>query len=536
MKRRAAPYLLAVLLLIAGFASLHLYNATWDEAVGDVFFGQRYLSFFTSFDAKYLDFGADPYPPAYKPDLRTVPFRYRPWEHYPVASTLATLSGRLFSSTGLLDPFDGYHAFNLLIGAAFLILFYRFVESRAGALAALAATLLLFLSPRIFGDVMANVKDFSEMVFFTVTAGAFAVALERGRPPLLLASGVLLGIALGTKANALFIPPVVVLYLAARGIPPAWRGRERLLIASLLGAFAIGVAVFFLSWPYLWSNPYETLRLNLRYIALRKGASESWKTSNPFLMLALTMPPAFLLAFLAGLVPLVRRLRTRDPFAALAASIIVVVCARLAVPSAVNFDGVRHFLELFPPLAAVGGLGIAFLAEKLRQPLLKGALAAAFIAPILVAEVRVHPFETAYWNVFVGGLEGAMRDDIPQAGDYWAGSYRLGIRWLNEHAEPNALLAVPIAEHAVRVVAPYRLRPDILLVHITTPSNAKVKRDILDRFYAASRTRPAYVMFILRHDWANEVVYDSVRSFQEMAVWKVDGVPVMAIYRVTPKR
>ena len=94
MMRRLVPFALAGLLLAAGFASLHQYNAAWDEAVGDLFFGQRYLSFFTSFDTKYLHFMEDPYLAGFRPDLRFAPFRWRPWEHYPVASTLATISSQ----------------------------------------------------------------------------------------------------------------------------------------------------------------------------------------------------------------------------------------------------------------------------------------------------------------------------------------------------------------------------------------------------------------------------------------------------------
>jgi hypothetical protein len=534
MTRRLLPYALAALVLVAGFASLHQYNVTWDEGLGDLFFGQRYLSFFTSFDAKYLEFMENPYPAGYTPDLRNSPFRWRPWEHYPVASTLATISSRVFTSLRLLDPFDGYHAFNLLFGAAFLVFFYRLLEETAGLLAALAATLLLFLAPRIFGDLMANVKDFSEMVFFSVTAAAFAIAVERRSARLLMAAGVLLGLALGTKANALFIPPIVILYLVLR------RTRDWRLVAWVFGAFALGVAVFFAVWPYLWHNPAGALLQNLQYIALRKSDTAEWRTSNPVAMIALTMPPAFLLAFGIGLIPLARRVRAREPLALMIASLLAVVGARLALPAAVNFDGIRHFLEVFPAMAAVGGLGVAFLADSIsrrvqRPALVATLLLASFIGPIAAAEIRVHPFETAYWNLFAGGIEGAMRDQIPQAGDYWAGSYRLGLRWLNDHAEPNALLAVPIAEHAVRIVAPYRLRPDIMLIHITTPANTKVKRDILERFYAASRTRPAYVMFVFRQDWANEVVFDSIRDFQPVAVWRVDGAPLLAIFRVTRK-
>lgn len=552
MTRRLLPYALAALTLVAGFASLHQYNATWDEAVGDLFFGQRYLSFFTSFDTKYLEFMANPYPAGYKPDLGSAPFRWRPWEHYPVASTLATISSRLFTALGLLDPFDGYHAFNLLFGAAFLLFFYRLLEKNAGTLTAFAATLLLYLSPRIFGDLMANVKDVSEMMFFSVTVATFAIALERRNPRLMLLAGVLLGLSLGTKANALFIPPIVVLYVVLRhfGSNAAASSTEKpanapisslKLLAWLLVAFALGVAVFFLIWPYLWSNPYEAIRRNLRYIALRKQLTPQWQTSNPFAMIGMTMPPSFLLAFAIGLVPLARRVRRREPLALMLVSILAVVGVRLALPSAVNFDGIRHFLELFPPMATIGGMGIAFLADGIsqrvqRQALVTSALLAAFIGPIAIAEVHVHPFESAYWNTFAGGIEGAMRSQIPQAGDYWAGSYRLGMNWLNEHAEPNALLAVPIAEHAVRIVAPYRLRPDITLIHITTPSNAKVNADVLAQFYAASRTRPAYVMFIFRQDWANEVVFDSVRKFQPVAVWQLDGVPLMAIFRIPQVR
>src|SRR5207248_7275686 len=145
------------------------------------------------------------YPADFRPDLSSSPFRFRPWEHYPVASTLATATSRLFAP--LLDPFDGYHAFNLLIGAAFLILFYRFVESEWGTLAATTSALLLFLAPRLAADALANVKDFSEMVFFSATAILFYFAVERKSVGLLLISGVVWGFALGTKANALFLPP-----------------------------------------------------------------------------------------------------------------------------------------------------------------------------------------------------------------------------------------------------------------------------------------------------------------------------------------
>ena len=109
------PLLAVILLLIAGFLSLSSYSVTWDEALGDLFFGQRYLSFFTSLDPQYLDFDADPYPEGRIPDLGLSPFRHKPWEYYPLANTLAAaVSAVLSRGLRLLDPFDGYHAFKVL--------------------------------------------------------------------------------------------------------------------------------------------------------------------------------------------------------------------------------------------------------------------------------------------------------------------------------------------------------------------------------------------------------------------------------------
>jgi hypothetical protein len=519
--KRATPYLLAAAVLAAGFVGIHQTNVTWDEAVGDLFFGQRYFSFFTTFDARYLDFRADPYPPGYVPDVRASFLRIRPWEHYPVASTLATAASRLFMALHLLDPFDGYHAFNVLLAAAFLIVFYRFVEDGAERIAAIAATLLLFLAPRIAADTLSNVKDYAEMVFFSAALILLWRAVERDCLPLLFASGIVAGLALGTKANALFLPPIALAFTL-------WRGVSKRAVAFLAIWLAVMGLVFFASWPYLWNHPIDAIVRNAHYLLLRQTYIRPSDTAGPFAMIALTTPPVFLLAIAVGLVPLAQRLRRRDSFAILLACWIGVVALRLMAPASVNFDGVRHFLELFPPLAAVAGLGVASFGRW------KALAAAVAVVPVAIALAFVHPFETTYWNVFAGGLDGAMRRQIPQASDYWAASYRVGLRWLDEHAPPNALLAVPIAEHTVRMVAPFRLRGDIHLVHLTNPWSPRIDQNALAALRQASAQRPVYVMFVFRRDWSNELMVESINRYPRVQVWQVDGAPVLAIFRMVP--
>ena len=163
------------------------------------------------------------------------------------------------------------------------------------------------------------------------------------------------------------------------------------------------------------------------------------------------------------------------------------------------------------------------------------AFITAVIALAMLAELTVHPFETAYWNNFGGGLAGALKRKEPQAGDYWATSYRLGLRWLNANAPENSILVVPIAEHTVRIVAPYRLRSDIQLAHVTNAWSPRVLQPAWSEVRAAANERPVFVMFILRRDWANEIVSESFREFQPVAGWNVRGAPVLLIFRVTRK-
>ncbi|RMH16928.1 MAG: hypothetical protein D6696_17120 [Acidobacteria bacterium] len=547
------------LLLIAGlwafvFPNLDQYGVTWDEALGDFFFGERYLSFFTSFDPAYLDFLSDPYPPERRPDLERSPFRDRPWEYYPVANVLAAAtSAVLYRWLGWLDPFDGFHAVNPLLAALLIAVFLPFLRRRFGASAALAALVLLLSAPRVFCHLMANVKDFPSMVAFTVAAVALFGAYEAGSARRLVAGGVLWGLALGTKANALFLPFVLALVLLvdlARGtVPRAWRGRLRWLVAGSLGAGAAGAATMVAAWPYLWADPIGRFGAHLRYVGLRKEFIRPEDAAPVIEAVLLTTPPAFLLLVAAGLVPCLRRAWRGDRAAVLVLVWPLVVLGRYLLPAAVNFDGVRHFLELFPPLAAIAGLGAASVTAAVarrvpgrreegrgggsspgRRPL-AAALLALLLVPGVAATLGSHPFQIAYWNLFAGGPAGAYARGLPQAGDYWGMSYRQGIDWLNEHAAPGAALAVPVIEHAVYLVAPERLREDVELLHLTTPYSPRLLREGLERLRRESRRRPVYVMFVERREWMNDLMLECLLTRTPVAAWQLDGAPLLYVYR-----
>lgn len=542
MRRYAAPVGLAVLLLLLGFPALDCYNVTWDEALGDFFFGERYLSFFATLDVAYLDFESDPYPAQRTPDLSVSPFRDRPWEYYPAANLLAAAScALLYRALGLLDPFDAFHASNLGLGAILVAVLYVWMRRRFDPLAAFVACVFLMTAPRLVAHLFANIKDFPEMVFFTLALFAFESAWRRGSVPGLLGAGLVWGLALGTKANALFLPPIVAVVVLFARRPEAWRGRASALWSSLAGAGLLGGGLAFLLWPYLWPAPVERIGLHLEYIGLRLFATRGESVAAPLEALLLTTPLPFLLLALAGTYRCLLRIRQREAHDLLALAWVAVVLGRLHLPNAVNFDGVRHFLELFPALAVLAGHGTSWTSRRIatQLPARTGRwIASLFLVLVLlpgaVATVRIHPLQLAYWSSLAGGLEGARARGLPQAGDYWGTSYRLGMEWLNRHAAPHSALAVPVLQHTVSLVAPQRLRPDIGLLDITRPEVPDLRPGAFAILAEVAESRPLYVMFVPREDWTNALIEDCLRRLEPAAEWAVDGEPVLLIYRWAP--
>ncbi|MEO1366227.1 MAG: hypothetical protein AAFX50_03545 [Acidobacteriota bacterium] len=545
LTRRRLRFVLPALAVLSLWAyawpTLRLVNITWDEALGDLFFGQRYLSYFTTFDPIYLDFAADPYPEDHRPDLRASPFRVKPWEYYPFANTLAAATSSVLFTAGLTDPLDGFHALNLLLAGLLIPSLFLVVEKRLGLLAAALTVTFLFSAPRIVAHLLANIKDFPLMCFFAWTSIAFFKAFERGSVRGMLGAGGLLGLTLATKANALFFPLLPLLMLLVLGLPTQWTWR-RLSIAGV-GAAATTVGVALAVWPYLWADPIGRFGRHFEYIATRKSAIAPQFEAPIFEALFLTTPPFWIMAFLVGCWPLLAKLRQRDTFAAFLTAWLITPLARYALPQSTNFDGVRHFLEVFPPMAIVAGWGAAFAIhgvirhlplQSLRPTPVKAALAVAIVLPGISAVLSHHPFHLTYWNAFAGGFAGAYEGNQPQVGDYWGASYRVGLDWLRENAEENAYVAVPVIEHAVRTVAPERLRSDLTLLPVTSPFGPGIDPERLEKTREAARKRPLYVMFVERRDWLNALMVDCLRRLEPVAVWDQDGVPVLYIYRYEP--
>jgi hypothetical protein len=93
------------------------------------------------------------------------------------------------------------------------------------------------------------------------------------------------------------------------------------------------------------------------------------------------------------------------------------------------YNGIRHFVLVLPPLAALGGLACSRLLEATRRARLISLAAAAILlagtALPVVEMIRLHPYEYIHFNRLSGGVAHA-RDRYML--DYWGLSFKQAAR------------------------------------------------------------------------------------------------------------
>lgn len=555
MVRHGTAFLVVAAFLVSGLLTLPAFGVAWDEGLGNLFFGQRYLRYLTTLDRAYLDFARRlPADDAAGLRISESPMRDRPHEFPPVADVVSAASMELLGRRlRWLDPVDAFHLSAVLLASAMLVAVYRFAARRLGLTAAYVALVALGTFPRLWGDMHFNVKDVPVAALLCFAVLAYVSWFERpgwGRACL---AGALGGLALGVKANAAFLPLVLALGLwsgprLAR--PGSWPRRVARLAGHHLAMLAVAAAVYVAAWPYLYARPARVLE-HVRYVVSqgdRPGADGF--NVEPALMVLATMPEATLALWLGGVAALAwlgaaafrgaRRggAAVVPPGSASAEELqwgrlllawCFVPIARASLPGTASFDGVRHFLEFLPAAALLAGWGAQRLCARAERRVPRsGRLAAVAIVgavalPGVVGIARYWPAPHVYFNHLTALAGGAERLFGPsETSDYWATSYRLGMEWLNAAAEPDARLVVPVAGWLARISGPRWLRPDIDVV---------ADRDLRA---ALGGGRPVYVMFVTRPEFYTDLARWCVATRQPVHRLEVVGRPILLVFRLGP--
>ncbi len=449
-----------------------------------------------------------------------------PWHELPshqlVLDTLRAATADAIE--GWLPPSPapiGERLFNLALTSSSLVLagLLVFEITASASLAALAATALA-LQPKLIAHAQNNPKDLPGLVVFTL--GVLMVVRLEARPSGLraIAAAAAIGLAITTWLPAIALVPVAAFVLLAPWrraassrapdrSPERWPARAGRLAVMIVGALATAFAL----WPWLWPGPMARLGKIAERLAefasgfdvlyfgrLYPSSALPWHYTLGSILVS-TPLVVTLLAILGAASAARAQDRRRSSLAALA---LVWIASLLLLDgmAAFHYDGIRHWLAVLPAVAMLAALGVdrARLAIDLAlrrsvSPRAATAGAALVIAlpalAIAIDVARLHPYQDAYLAWPPRRLQPGASERMFEL-EYWGGSYRAVAQWLNEHAEPGAVVLAPIAPHCLE---PY-LRSDLTVHERLRPR-------------LALTTHP-YVVFMTREAWYRPLGLDRV--------------------------
>jgi len=364
-----------------------------------------------------------------------------------------------------VSPFDTYetrHLLNGLVGVLGLVGVWRLGRALGGPRVGFLAALFLALTPNYYGQMFNNPKDVpfaAGMVWALYYLVRLAPELPRPRWSLLLKLGLAIGMALGIRVGGLLLLGYLGVLLALSGTWRALVERRtsivitdglRSLFLVMLPVTLIAYAVMLLFWPFAQLDPINNPLQALANFS-HQGfpwktlfAGEYWPATDlPWAYLpvhvVLALPELMLVLLAIAPVAAVLVIRKRGAERGTALAYVIVGFAILfpigyaIAIKAVLFDGMRHFIFVLPPIAALAAAMMDRALEWLeRLSFRRWAYAALGLYGMAHVGIMasLHPDEYVYYNAFIGGVEGA--DGLFKT-DYWANSYAEAVNGLEEH-------------------------------------------------------------------------------------------------------
>jgi hypothetical protein len=338
---------------------------------------------------------------------------------------------------------------------------------RAGILAGA----ILALTPAWIGHSWFNSKDIpfgTAAIFVTWFATRIAARGAAVRVTDILGTGIAIGIALAIRPGGYFLA-VYPLCACLLGIATSNKRRDlpsilqavRLTLLRFVPVMPVAWLLMLLAWPWAWSSPVVGPLVAMKFASrvpftantLFQGelieASAAPASYLPT-WFAITTPDYYFVAFTLGVVALTMRRRITEPvntrgLAVISLAIALPIGAAMITKPAI-YDGLRHFLFVFPPLAALAGVAVSSFMATEAVPRIARVVGVGILLIAAGATmfdiVMLHPYEYAYFNRSFGGLPAAAgRFET----DYWGAAYKEGFAWVVNESHASATRPIRVA-------------------------------------------------------------------------------------------
>ncbi len=361
---------------------------------------------------------------------------------------IATLAAKIL-------PFDLLETRRLVgaaVGLVGLFATWRLGRRLGGPLAGLLGLLLLAATPLYYGHMFINAKDGPFAAVMAIALLALVRALEeypRATPPTIALCGIGVGLAIGARvlggfaiATALLpLPFIVAVRSRATGLRIALSECGSFLLPFIPAAI-LAYLLMGLVWPWSVASPLNPFRA-VEYFS--NFFEKPWRElfdgqlipvidmprSYVPTLLAVQLPELMLALGLCGTAGAIFAIASKADHstaaagrrAALLATVLAVLLPVLITVATgpAKYNGIRHFIFVLPPLAALGGFAAAQIADRLvrhgRIAVGAGVLVLLIgIASPVLDMTRLHPYEYTDYNHLAGGPPRARQNYML---DYW---------------------------------------------------------------------------------------------------------------------
>ena len=485
-------------------------------------------------------------------------------EHPPLMKTLFGFSKLvLHEKLGVASRVTAYRAPSALMHALLVLIVFAWVVAAWGlAEAVIAALLTLFLPRALFH---AGLACFDGPIATLWVATLYCYWRALARPWWSIAAGVVWGLALATKHNALLIPFAIAphfLVVAIRhewvNAPPDWvtasgtparlaRAFGRAVVRRWylpLALIGLGPLVLIAVWPWLWFDTVAHVQAWLRFHTHHvhynfEYLGDNWN-APPFpwhvaiVTTLVTVPAATLAAAALGVGAHLRRAWRERATASTGPGLLLALSLAASMGpfflgSTPIFGAEKHWEAAVPSLCVAAGLGVvwaartavAVLAERWAAarhaaavPLAIAAIAAPVVLAAAVETAHAHPYALSHYNAIAGGAPGGA--DLGMNRQFWGYSARGVLPFLD--TQP----------------------PGPVYSHDASPAWGTYARDKLLRpgfgdsgweEGGIARSKYALVIHELHFNRHDYLVWTSYGTVQPVFVLRADGVPIVSVYR-----
>lgn len=475
-------------------------------------------------------------------------------EHPPLMKVLFGLSKKvLHDQTELLDELPAYRFPNALLYGVLAVLVCIFVSSMFGGPAGLLAALLLVLMPRGLFHASLACFDAPIVTFWFATLMAYLLALRKKWGFVVL--GIVFGLALATKHNAILIPVLLSVHWLWLIVSEKRRAPKQSLWAVIesfnpqlwVGVLILAPLVLVALWPWLWFDTFahvsdwigfhlHHVHYNFEYLGANLNAPPfAWHV--PIVTTALVVPSVTIAACAGGLVlawvsrkeAMATVQRSDKPLLLLFLSAGVAMGPFLLRTTPI-FGAEKHWAAAMPSVAVFATFGVLVALRWGRHYLSQGVrdgsrfgwlgvlLSTAMVAVSGYETWVANPYALTHYVGLAGGAPGGA--ELGMNRQFWGYSARGVLPLLNAEAREGKSLSVYTHDASMAWSWYQRLRMVEETVVDSGPEDSGIRRSDL-----------AFVVHekhFNRHDYK---IWESYRTTKPVFVLRQQGVPIITVYK-----